>query len=41
VEYYVDEHDRYPRDVISLLGAEVSKPKKCAVNGESDHYNVM
>jgi hypothetical protein len=41
VEYYVNEHDRYPRDVISLLGAEVSLPKKCAVNGEPDHYYII
>lgn len=41
VEYYVNEHDRYPRDVVSILGAEVSLPKKCAVNGEPDHYYII
>lgn len=40
VEYFRDEHDVIPRGVIPLLGADVKGPKKCAVNGNDEHWSL-
>jgi hypothetical protein len=38
LEYYTDQNAVVPRGVIPLLGAEISSPKPCAVNGNDSHY---
>lgn len=40
VEYFRDEHDVIPRGVIPLLGADVKGPKRCAVNGNEEHWSL-
>lgn len=41
LEYFTDQDDSLPRDVLSIVGADISKPKRVTVNGVSDHFCVL
>jgi len=41
IEYFVDQHDQYPRSTIPLTGAEIHPPKKMTVNGVTDHWGLV
>eukprot|EP01036_Dinobryon_divergens_P030338 gene30338-39567_t len=40
VEYYVDQHDLQPRQVLSLAGAEVQPYKRVSVNGMGEYWGL-
>ena len=41
LEYFIDSNDVVPRGVVPLLGAEVTGPRKCNVNGAPDHWCLL